>query len=204
MQGRGIPRFTALLGVAALAAALSGCASVRDAGWVTLLDGARPQTLSNWDRVGEDNWRVQDRVVIADSSTQPGSTYLVSSRSYTDFEIRAEVWVTPDTNSGIFFRCSDPKSISARNCYEMNIWDTYRVPYYATGAIALFAKVDPVPRAGNKWSTFDISAKGGHMRVLMDGQQTVELDDVTYHSGPIALQWGGGIVKWRRVQVRPL
>ena len=28
--------------------------------------------------------------------------------------------------------------------------------------------------------------------------------DGTYHSGPIALQWGGGIVKWRKVQVRPI
>jgi hypothetical protein len=190
--------------VALLGAALGGCASTRDSGWITLFDGADPATLSNWGRVGEDNWRIQDGVVMADSSHASGSTYLVSRQSYTDVEIRAEVWVTPDTNSGIFFRCSDPAAISARNCYEMNIWDTYRVPYYATGAIALFAKVDPVPKAGNKWSTFDITARGTHMRVLMDGKQTVELDDATYRSGPIALQWGGGIVKWRRVQIRPL
>jgi hypothetical protein len=189
---------------ALLGAALCGCTSTRDRGWITLFDGAHPETLANWGRVGEDNWRIQDGVVMADASKGPGSTYLVSKQSYSDVEIRAEVWVTPDTNSGVFFRCSDPTSISARNCYEMNIWDTYRVPYYATGAIALFAKVDPVPRAGNKWSTFDITAKGTHMRVLMDGRQTVVLDDGTYHSGPIALQWGGGIVKWRRVQIRPL
>jgi len=199
------PRELAVLATALLGTTLCGCTTTRGSGWVTLFDGRHPETLSNWARVGEDNWRIEDGAVVADASKVPGSTYLVSKQSYTDVEIRAEVWVTPDTNSGVFFRCSDPASISARNCYEMNIWDTYRVPYYATGAIALFAKVDPVPKAGNKWSTFDITAQGTHMRVLMDGRQTVVLDDATYHRGPIALQWGGGgIVKWRRVQVRPL
>jgi len=194
--------FIALMAYAAL---LAGCAGTHhDSDWITLFDGARPETLNNWGRVGEDNWRIENGTVMADSSSGKGSTFLVSKDSYTDVEIRAEVWVTSDTNSGIFFRCSDPQSISVHNCYEMNIWDNYKVQYYATGAIALFAKVDPVPRAGGKWSTFDITAKGTHMVVLMDGKKTVELDDATYHSGPIGLQWGGGIVKWRKVEVRRL
>ena len=61
-----------------------------------------------------------------------------------------------------------------------------------------------MPRAGNKWSTFDITAKGTHMRVLMDGRQTVVLDDGTYHRGPIALQWGGGIVSGAACEIRLL
>jgi hypothetical protein len=198
-----IPTATVLV-LAALAVA--ACATHRaDPGWVTLLDGGRPQTLSNWSRVGVDNWRVENGAIVADSSPVPGSTFLVSKESYGDFEVRAEVWVDPDTNSGIFMRCQNPAAISVNSCYEMNIWDTYKVQYYATGSIALFAKVDPVPKAGNKWSTFDITARGGHLLVLMDGHKTVELDDKTYTSGPIALQWGGGgIVKWRKVEVRRL
>lgn len=195
---------TLALASALSAAALSGCVSgPRDGAWITLFDGQRPQSLSNWYPVGDDNWHLKDGAVIADSGK---GSFLVSKQSFADVEIRAEVWVTSDTNSGIFFRCSDPHSISVNNCYEMNIWDNYKVQYYATGAIALFAKVNPVPHAGGKWSTFDINARGGHMRVLMDGKQTVELEDGTYHSGPIALQYGGngGIVKWRKVQVRPL
>lgn len=192
------------IGLICAAAALSACAGTpHDGRWITLFDGAHPQTLSNWGRAGEDNWRIENGAVVADSSTGKGSTFLVSKQSYSDVEIRAEVWVTSDTNSGIFFRCSDPSSISVHNCYEMNIWDNYKVQYYATGAIALFAKVDPVPHAGGKWSTFDITARGTHLQVLMDGKKTVEIDDATYRSGPIALQYGGGIVKWRKVEVRP-
>jgi hypothetical protein len=112
--------------------------------------------------------------------------------------------VTPDTNSGVFFRCADPAKISTKSCYEMNIWDNFRNHYYATGAIALYTLVDPVPKAGYKWSTFDITADGGHLLVLMDGNKTVETTDFTHASGPIALQYGGGIVKWRTVQVRAI
>ena len=186
-------------------AAVAGCASTpHDAGWNTLLDGSKPSTMDNWIQNTEPNWRVEDGTVMADSRAGKDSTFLVSKNSYSNVEIRAEVWVTPDTNSGVFFRCSDPNKISAKNCYEMNIWDTYKVQYYATGSIALFAKVDPVPKAGYKWSTFDITADGAHLLVLMDGKQTVETNDSTYASGPIALQYGGGIVKWRKVQVRPI
>jgi hypothetical protein len=184
---------------------LCGCAHApRESEWITLFDGNHPGSLNNWGRVGEDNWRIENGTVMADSRSGTDSTYLVSRNVYSDVEIYAEVWVTSDTNSGIFFRCSDPRHISAKNCYEMNIWDTYKVQYYATGAIALFAKVDPVPKAGGKWSTFDITARGKHFLVKMDGKKTVELDDDTYASGPIALQYGGGIVKWRKVKIKLL
>lgn len=192
-------------GLAALLVALSGCMTTpRESGWITLLDASKPETLKNWGRAGEDNWRLRDGAVIADLRVNRDSTYMVSKQSYSNVEIRAEVWVTPDTNSGVFFRCSDPAKISAKNCYEMNIWDTYRVREYATGSIALFAKVDPVPKAGFKWSTFDITADGPHLVVFMDGNKTSEITDSTYTSGPIALQYGGGIVKWRKVEVRPI
>lgn len=190
----------------AFAVGVSGCASMSGgSGWITLLDGAKPDTAKDWSRVGEDNWRVEDGAVIADKRSGKESTYLVSKNSYTDLQIRAVVWVTTDTNSGVFFRCADPAHISAVSCYEMNIFDSYNKPWYGTGAIARYGKgVDPEPKAGGKWSTFDITVKGTHFLVLMDGKKTVELDDSTHASGPIALQYGGGIVKWRTVQVKPL
>lgn len=193
---------------AALAAAgvlAAGCATRPTGdGWVTLLDGSKPETMDNWVQNTEANWRVEDGAVVADSRQGKDSTFLVSKKSYANVQIRAEVWVTPDTNSGVFFRCGDPQKISTKSCYEMNIWDNFRNHYYATGSIALFTLVDPVPHAGNKWSTFDITADGPHLRVLMDGVKTVETTDYTHASGPIGLQYGGGIVKWRKVQVRPI
>jgi hypothetical protein len=47
-----------------------GCSSeVSDragAGWITLLDGANPQTQANWNRNGDANWRDEDRAIVTD------------------------------------------------------------------------------------------------------------------------------------------
>jgi hypothetical protein len=87
-----------------------------NAGWVTLFDG---KNLDNWDTIGDANWRLVDGVVEADK----GNGFLVSKSSYTDFEIRAEFWVDGDANSGVFIRCTDPTKITAKNAYEVNIFD---------------------------------------------------------------------------------
>ena len=77
-----------------------------DAGWITLLDGSNPKTLDNWNRIGDANWRAEDGAIVADKGK---GGHLVSKNSYKDFQIRAEFWADHTTNSGIFFRISDPK-----------------------------------------------------------------------------------------------
>ena len=61
--------------------------------------------------------------------------HLVSKSSYKDFQIRAEFWADHTTNSGIFFRISDPKTIGSKSAYEANIYDQRLEPEYGTGAI---------------------------------------------------------------------
>jgi hypothetical protein len=46
--------------------------------------------------------------------------------------------------------------------------------------------------------------KGSHLVVVLNGQKTVDVQDSKLASGPIALQWGRGTIKFRKVQVRPL
>ena len=190
-------------------ATLTGCAQLgSDAGWITLLDGSNPSTLANWDRIGDANWRVEDGAVVADKGK---SGFLVSKQSYRDYQIRAEFWADHTTNSGIFMRAQDRQKIGAANSYEVNIFDQRPEPSYGTGAIVDFAKVSPMPKAGGKWNTYLITAKGTNLVVELNGQQTVNINDGKYSSGPFALQYStgakgapGGAIKWRKVQIRPL
>jgi hypothetical protein len=174
----------------------------KDAAWVTLLDG--PKGLDNWDQIGTANWAVVDGVVQADKRLGKEAGFLVSKKSYNDFMIRAEFWASNDANSGIFMRCQDPKKITDKSCYEANVYDQRPDPSYGTGAIVNFAKVSPMPKAGGKWNTFDITAKGPQIVVVLNGVKTVELRDSSFRAGPIALQYGAGVVKFRKVQIRPL
>jgi len=198
-------RFSVItMGFLVIGCTLLGCAhqpGMSDAGWVTLLDGS---DLNNWTRLGDANWRLQDGVAQADLGGKDTS-FLVSKQKYKDFQLRAEFWVDAEANSGIFIRCTDPQKITAVNAYEVNIFDKRPDPSYGTGAIVNVAKVSPMPRAGGQWNTFDITAKGSQFDVTLNGIRTVTgAQDSKNPEGPIALQYGGGVVKFRRVMIRPL
>lgn len=200
-------RFSAVtMGLVVIGLTVFGCSpqmsDQREAGWVTLLDG--PNGLDNWNRVGTGNWAVVDRVVQADKRLGKDAGFLVSKNPYTDFQIRVEFWVSDDANSGIFIRCQDPQKITDKSCYEVNIYDRRPDPSYGTGGIVHFAKISPMPKAGGKWNTYEITAKGPQLVVVLNGVKTVELKDSTFASGPIALQYGAGVVKFRKVQIKPL
>lgn len=167
---------------------------------LVLFDG---RSLGAWEQVGDANWSVVDGAVQA---TEGKGGHLVSKESFGDFELTAEFWVeSPKTNSGVFIRCQDPASISAKTCYEINIWDGRPEQDFATGGIVNVAAVmTPVKTAG-QWSTIVINARGARMTVTVNGTRTAEGEHTQFARGPLTLQFGGpGAVKFRKVQVRRL
>ena len=202
-------RSAALATVAASTLALLGCASApNSSGWTTLVDGVKG--MENFTTIGDANWRAEDGAIVADKAKV--ASYLISKESYIDFQIRAEFWADHTTNSGVFIRLSNTKEVTAANSYEVNIFDQRPDPLYGTGAIVDIAKVaQPMPKAGGKWNTFLITAKGPRMTVVFNGVQTVDVEHSKFASGPFALQFGngakdapGGAIKWRKVEIRAL
>jgi hypothetical protein len=190
-----------LFAVATFAVAvLTSCAS--QPGWITLIDGEKG--LDNWIRVTDANWRAVDGAIQADAKTDKASGFLLSKDSYTDFQIHAEFWVSDDANSGIYMRCQNPQELTDKTCYEANIFDQRPDPTYGTGAVVHIAAVVPMPKAGGKWNTYDITVKGTQITVVLNGQRTVDVQDNKLSKGPFALQYAAGVVKFRKVQIRPL
>ena len=185
--------------VAVVVAAI-GCAS--QPGWITLLDGEKG--MENWIKVTDANWRAVDGAIQADAKTDKASGFLLSKNSYTDFELRVEFWASDDANSGIYMRCVEPNNLTDRTCYEANIFDQRPDPTFGTGAIVHIAKVAPMPKAGGKWNTYEITVKGPTISVTLNGVRTAEAQDTKLPSGPIALQYAAGVIKFRKVQIRPL
>jgi hypothetical protein len=179
-------------------------------GWVSLFDG---ETLNNFDKVGDANWRLEGGAIVADK----GNGFLVSKASYGDFQLRAEFWADEVVNSGIFIRSTDAKEIGTKTAYEVNIWDQRPAPEYGTGAIVDVGKVNPMPKAAGKWNVYEITAKGSSFTVTLNGQKTVDnAQDAKFANGRIALQKGlglkddkgvasdKGVIKFRKVEIRPL
>ena len=198
--------FVMAMGLLVTALTAVGCMhQLPTQGWVTLIDG--DTGLENWNRVGDANWRGEGGAIVADKGK---GGFLVSKKSYKDFEIRAEFWAETNTNSGIFIRASDPNKITATNAYEVNIWDSRPDPSYGTGAIVNVGLVtmSPPPKAGGKWNLYVITSRGPQMTVALNGVVTVSVQDGSFPAGAVALQYGGppagGAIKWRKVQIKEL
>ncbi len=166
-------------------------------GWTTLFDGS---SLKGWNTIGDANWEVADGTIQASK----GTGFLVTPAAYGDFQITLEFWVTDDANSGVFLRCSDPKTINAMNAYEVNIYDKRPDQSYRTGGIVDVAKPASVINTGGKWNTYDITAKGPKLTVILNGMKMVDVEHKGHASGPIGLQYGAGTVKFRNVRIRKL
>jgi hypothetical protein len=196
----------ALAAIAALL--LAGFATMQAAsgqsgpGWVPLFDG---KTIGDqWDRVGETNWRVDDGAIVADKRTSKDTAHLVTKAKYKDFQLHVEFWASQDANSGIFLRCQDPQKITDRSCYEVNIFDQRKDPTYGTGGIVHFVEVNPMPKAGGQWNTYEITVKGRQITVVLNGKKTAELHNGLFSEGPITLQHGEGVIKFRKVAIKPM
>ncbi|MGC2778855.1 MAG: DUF1080 domain-containing protein [Bradyrhizobium sp.] len=196
-----IYRLSLLAAAAILGAVPLAGPAFADDGWVTLVDGT---TKADFSEVGKANWEMKDGALAANKLDGKDPSYLVTKTSYKDFQIKAEFWVDDAANSGIFIRCDQAAKIDSNICYEVNIFDKRPDPKYGTGAIVDVAKVEPMPKAGGKWNTYEITAKGTRLTVILNGEKTADVDDSKHAAGPIALQYGSGVVKFRKVQIKPL
>jgi Domain of Unknown Function (DUF1080) len=185
--------------LACAALALAGCAS--STRFTTLLDAERG--VDSLARVGAASWTTAGDAISCSEGAPPA--FLVSPSSYGDFELVVEFWASHDANSGVFVRCTDGTRISDESCYEANIYDERPDPTYGTGAIVkLAAAPSPLPKAGGRWNTYNIRAEGPRLQLVLNGVQTVDVQDARLKRGPIALQWARGTIRFRRVRIRPL
>jgi hypothetical protein len=165
-----------------------------------LFDG---QSLSGWQFEGDVPWAVTDGAMVAEGS---GQSFLSSDAEFGDFYLRAEFWVDATTNSGLFIRCRDRSRIYPDTCYELNIYDQHPKQEARTGAI-VFVVMPPLAQVETvgHWNTYEVTARGPHIEVKVNGVITAVLEDANPVPGFIALQhWEKGTVKFRKLEISPL
>ena len=167
------------------------------AGWVTLFDG---KNLDQFVATGDADWHIVDGVLEATKARG----FLVSKQSYTDFEMRGDVWATTQSNAGFLFRITNPKDPGIENGYELNINDERKDQSGRTGSIVNVAPPLVKFDSGGKWTRVEIRAVGPKMTARLNGTLTAEATDAKYARGPVALQAAGGLVRYRNVQIREL
>jgi Domain of Unknown Function (DUF1080) len=194
------------LAMLAVAFTFTGCASMTPSqGWTALIDGATG--MDNFTVSGSTaNWRAEDGAIQADKVTAgKGASVLITRKNYRDLEVYAEFWAADDTNSGIYVRAPDPKTVNtASGAYEIQIWDKNPVAMYATGSLVNVAAANATYKAGGRWNTYEIYVKGTEITVKLNGVVTTSTVYAKTHEGRIGLQFNAGPVKFRKLLVREL
>ena len=158
-------------------------------------------SFNGWRQLGNANWQIENGEFVATS----GNGHLVTQESLTDFHLTLEFFVDSGTaNSGVFFRISNPDAIADTSAYEANIYDERPDQSGRTGGLVHFGAPAEIISAAGKWNTYDITAQGDHLVIVLNGVKTVDVHDATYASGPISLQYGAGEVRFRNVQLQKL
>lgn len=169
-------------------------------GWIQLFDG---ETLFGWQPAGEAQWDVVDGEVRT-SGEQFG--FLMSTTEWADYELHVEFRAPASTNSGVFLRTAASPTDPASDCYELNV--APRENPFPTGGLVARQKAklpaDKFP-AADQWHTFDVTADGDQITVVLDGDCVLEYrDPAPRRIGHIGLQSREGPVAFRNLRLRPL
>jgi Domain of Unknown Function (DUF1080) len=148
-------------------------------------------------------WAVENGEIVAMKGS--GGGHLVTSQPYGDFTLRLEFWADPEANSGIFLRSPETGAINANDAYEVNIFDPHE--QWPTGSVNNVQKTSAkgTPSTAGKWNTYEMTAQGDHVIIVLNGQKTVDASAKRLPRGLIALQAPAmGTVKFRNIRIKTL
>lgn len=155
-----------------------------------------------WFEEGVANWAfVNDELV---GSLDSGSGFVITKNTYKNFILTLEFNPDSTINSGVFIRCKN-STMSAANCYEINIWDLHPNQDNRTGAVVSRATPLAFVESLNKWNTYEIRCEGTSIKASVNSVQTVDLTDEELSEGFIGLQAAeNGKIRFRNVKVEIL
>jgi hypothetical protein len=170
-----------LLTLSLLTAALAAAQA-----WTPLFDG---KTLNGWQArattaaPGTGDWKVADGAIECGGG-QPG--WLATNATFRDFRLQLEFKGAATVNSGVFLRSQKDGQPHVTG-YELQIWDMQPAGYL-TGSLVEHAKAQPTRIKPDAWNQFDVTARGDHFVVKLNGQTVLDVKDSKHAEGVIGLQ----------------
>ena len=171
--------------------------------------------LTGWrllERDAVNGWSAKDGVLVNDARQEDGKLRkrygnLRTDRVFEDFNLKLEVRVQKNGNSGVYLR----------GIYEVQVADSYGQALDPHHMGAIYSRITPAVAAekpAGEWQTLDITLVDRHITVVLNGKKIVDnqplagctggalWSDVT-RPGPIYLQGDHTSVEYRNLQLRP-
>lgn len=174
------------------------------AGWTAHI--LPPERVYAGNRPGIGRWAVENGVLV--SVPQTGTGKLVTDESFGDFILRLEFMNSPGANSGIFVRSPETGDITEHNSIEANVSDIHEE--WPTGSVNSIQRSSQAgaPQTDGKWNSYEITVRGNHIIVVLNGQKTVDVRADRLARGKIALQYPRNPptaqIKFRNIRIKTL
>jgi len=172
--------------------------------------------LTGWkltDPVAVNGWSVKNGLLVNNPVQEDGKPHknygnLRTEREFEDFNLKVEVLVDKDQNSGIYLR----------GIYEIQVADTYGRGLDSHNMGGLYSRIKPLVSAENppgQWQTMDITFVDRHVTVVLNGKKIIDnqpalgctggalWSDVS-KPGPIYFQGDHTGITYRSVVLRPV
>jgi hypothetical protein len=207
--------------------------------WLVLLAAPAPaadesrelfngQDLSNWVAEGGKDykdgnevkpvWTVENKLLTCSGHGYGFLRY--DKEQFADFALHLEYRMAPKCNSGIGIRTVpfDPaKSGETRPsfaCYEIQLLDDAGKPPDTHSSGSLYNYVAPkvnAVKAASEWNTVDVECVGPHIKVTINDQEVINVDQTTIEAiknkplkGYVCLQNHGGKIEFRNLRIREI
>ncbi len=186
-------------------------------GWVSLFNG---KDMTGWKIAGNaKTFSVKDGVMMTKGpwamAYYDGDAH---DADFKDFELKCEILTKPNSNSGMYFHTAYQEQGWPNQGYEVQINQTHPDPRKTGGLYAVKDVMNESPVKDNDWFTQQVTVRGKHVVVTVNGKVTCEYtepDDYTppkdrpgrmIAHGTFGLQGHdpGSEVHFRKVMVRPL
>jgi hypothetical protein len=170
---------------------------------ILLFDG---KTFTGWEGDTLHTWRIQDAALVGGSlnETVPHNEFISTRKSYTNYVLKLKFKLLGQEgfiNGGVQFHSQRIKNPPYEMIgYQADIGKGYWGSLYDESrrnkllAVADSAQIKRLLRP-NDWNNYEIQTEGRRIRILLNGEQTVEYTEVDLtvpQSGLIALQIHGG------------
>ena len=165
----------------------------------------QPEALSAWS--AKEGILVNDVPPREEGKPRKHYANLRTEREFEDFNLKLEVRVPREGNSGVYLR----------GMYEVQVADTYGKPLDSHNMGAVYSRITPTAAAEKppgKWQTLEITLVDRHVTVILNGTKIVDNQPIAgctggalwsdvNRPGPIYLQGDHTGVEYRNIQLSP-
>jgi len=195
-------------------------ADAPEEGWVCLFNG---QNLDGWEQHnGTATYRVEDGTIVGKTSEGSPNSFLCTQKDYGDFELKFEVKVDDQLNSGVQIRSQSKPEVNSGRVHgpQVEIATNGTAGYIYgealdTGWLSDIREDAAVQAAFKKgeWNEFHVKAVGKSIKTWVNGVPVADLVDEKSNMpcGFIGLQVHGigrgegpYEVRWRNIRIKEL